>query len=1057
MDISNWNGGLERDHKRLFFTNSNGHVTPNGDEDAKGIRCYGPKTGKFLKFWGVTEKLVKGDTVYYVNKKSFKKWMANQLDTTHKKDKIPQLWNAIISKPAASKPTSISKHPKDQWVDFVNELNCSQELRQSVLAAMNKALSVDSQNRFVLSRLFSEIESKDASSRDILHQAYEKAIEVKLVAPESEEVLDFKSLKEGISFFLDVELKAFDNFQIPSNDLQEFKTILLKALDGERRDFNKALELVIGRWKLPDSLFENMSHYYASIEDRLPPQEPPASKEIHPAKNAVYEEKVDALIKELYSGENKERLREIVLGELQHAKTLDQYKVRVECLLAREGIDLKETFFLELFDFVAASKVFADNTTGMFQKHLSPVDSALHEMKRFCEAFNISPDMHLEQLRGIVSIQPFNLERCESALKTYCSEQGLDSYLVDRVISAYIASDMERLTTSILLPVTSVIVPLPKQSKIEVEIVFPGSILEKQQFKNEGKTAVINAANPRMYFGGGGLNAAFSEMCGDKKKWKQNAKNAEVVGRAYGDLNKGEHLRTGQAAMGVQVTTQSGNEMSLIHSLGPDLREDPDLEAFLNNEYSRPDISREEALAKFREHLEKPGGLKEQVKEAYKSALLVADKNECVNVQVPEIATGIYAQNIGQGQRMRIWREAVHEAFKEAVAEFSPQAKSVKEVKLVQFEPLPDLSMVSIAILRGSIPGIGVGIGRFYDMKKYDPGARASVIAAAEKSRSGRDFKESLKALNIPDQSKALLVKEFDRLAAAATFQIEGNKRAGQDNIEIIIDIAKLPPQLCRLSESTLPDILDLVNKHTLQKPYPCAKGQVVKIAGEEIYRQNHNGTHSARQLRYVEVLFEEMQRNGNDEARGLMNSLTADERLNLKLAAYFLRAGRVDESSHKNHPADDYNTRSAMIYEAYANQLGVKKETIQWIKNLINDSCKPLNICVEANKPGKSRFAYDLLTTAHELDLVRCFGKSHMEHDYMNPNGSTTQRLRQYLKGDVVAHNRKLFGFAIQLCHVTGSYISYLGKNYSNVNTFATCSLNGKVCLDVVRRVTYS
>jgi len=72
--------------------------------------------------------------------------------------------------------------------------------------------------------------------------------------------------------------------------------------------------------------------------------------------------------------------------------------------------------------------------------------------------------------------------------------------------------------------------------------------------------------------------------------------------------------------------------------------------------------------------------------------------------------------------------------------------------------------------------------------------------------------------------------------------------------------------------------------------------------------------THSARQARYMQLLFSLIQSKGSDGVRDTYQYCSYEERLNLILGAYFLRAGRVDESSHKNPPADDYNTRSACI-----------------------------------------------------------------------------------------------------------------------------------------------
>ena len=68
------------------------------------------------------------------------------------------------------------------------------------------------------------------------------------------------------------------------------------------------------------------------------------------------------------------------------------------------------------------------------------------------------------------------------------------------------------------------------------------------------------------------------------------------------------------------------------------------------------------------------------------------------------------------------------------------------------------------------------------------------------------------------------------------------------------------------------------------------------------VHRPNHNGTHSARQERYLEALFDIVEKKGSLTAQTELGKLSAQEKLNLKLGAYFLRAGRVDAVIKMEH-----------------------------------------------------------------------------------------------------------------------------------------------------------
>ncbi len=197
-----------------------------------------------------------------------------------------------------------------------------------------------------------------------------------------------------------------------------------------------------------------------------------------------------------------------------------------------------------------------------------------------------------------------------------------------------------------------------------------------------------------------------------------------------------------------------------------------------------------------------------------------------------------------------------------------------------------------------------------------------------------------------------------------------------------------------------------------------------------------------------MEAMLDLIGNQGTNEAKDCLNSLTDLDKTNLKLAAYFLRAGRVDESSHKESSPDDYNTRSALIYESYARELKINSETIDWTKKLIIDSCKPKKFCKEAFQNEKSTFVYTLLTSVHELDLIRCFDKwkiseieksvtSSMENFVLNPKEQV----------------KKLFQFSKDLCKATG--VSRVSDGHrGDSKTFADCSVDGEFCWNEASKV---
>lgn len=281
-----------------------------------------------------------------------------------------------------------------------------------------------------------------------------------------------------------------------------------------------------------------------------------------------------------------------------------------------------------------------------------------------------------------------------------------------------------------------------------------------------------------------------------------------------------------------------------------------------------------------------------------------------------------------------------------------------------------------------------------------------------------------------------------------ANREIEVNRRAGYD-FDIKVPIATVLPM--SLTEENWGDLIDKINTSTLHQPYPC-RSSARMIAGIMVYRPNHNGTHGARSVAYFDALFNLFKEQGTRQAKEDIESLTADELLNLRLATYLMRAGRVDETSHQNARPDDYYTRSALIYEAYARQLSVDPEIIEWVSMLLRDSCKPLEICHEKTRSdSRSLMMYQLMLLAHETDLIRCY--SSYRFDEIN-KPHITEIIAEFCGERKAEENtEKLLAYAKSVCTATGCFRRYDGDR-GNSELFAQSSARGKWCWENVNQI---
>lgn len=292
----------------------------------------------------------------------------------------------------------------------------------------------------------------------------------------------------------------------------------------------------------------------------------------------------------------------------------------------------------------------------------------------------------------------------------------------------------------------------------------------------------------------------------------------------------------------------------------------------------------------------------------------------------------------------------------------------------------------------------------------------------------------------------------FERKPVDVYF-LDGARRPGRWRIcPIVIPIVRLPKM--SLTNESLPEIFKWINHHTLNVPYPL-QNTSLKIDETTVYRPNHNGTHSARQVRYTQEILDLVQYRGTRNARKQMNAFSEEEKLNLMLASYLLRSGRVDESSHKSHNPDPYAIRSAMIYEEYARQLGVSGPVIEQMTLLIKNACLPKGERDAAidNDP-KAMFGYQVLTLAHELDLIRCFSQEQFDD---TTKVLILRRLNYFISGRY--HNSRelilnqMLDFSKSIIEATGHPRRYDGHR-GDAPLFARCSTEGDYCYKQIQSV---
>jgi nicotinic acid mononucleotide adenylyltransferase len=234
-------------------------------------------------------------------------------------------------------------------------------------------------------------------------------------------------------------------------------------------------------------------------------------------------------------------------------------------------------------------------------------------------------------------------------------------------------------------------------------------------------------------------------------------------------------------------------------------------------------------------------------------------------------------------------------------------------------------------------------------------------------------FQDLQKRFGSYEHLLAEIERRFPNLKSLTkNFSVTPHPDFGAMQLPVAILERPLAPTLENLRQ-----IFNLANGISINRSYPKQKHDIEfneKGKTYTCFRPNHNGTHSYRQVRYLEVLLDLTKNYGRKEAKDFCQRLTDEEIVNLKLATFFLRAGRLDESGPES--PDPKRLRSFELYQHYATCLGVNPKLIEETQSLILDSCTPNNKLDYKNKEpwNPKAFLQTLLTLAHEIDLVRCF-----------------------------------------------------------------------------------
>lgn len=227
-------------------------------------------------------------------------------------------------------------------------------------------------------------------------------------------------------------------------------------------------------------------------------------------------------------------------------------------------------------------------------------------------------------------------------------------------------------------------------------------------------------------------------------------------------------------------------------------------------------------------------------------------------------------------------------------------------------------------------------------------------------------------------------------------------------------------------------EILQKIVDISINKPYPLEPNTYLstKLHGEpfKIYRQNHDSTHGLRQYFYIDYLLTSLKKSATSEWVNIIDSLTTAEIAILKLSAFCLRIGRLNEANKKQGSLHEIH--SSELFESIAAQLGFNENLIKNTKNAMIKSKADEMI---NNDISVTHIFYKFLDMAHRADLVRCWNSKEDKKFPSIYNKLVSEFL--FFVNDLSSSEKRsieLMDYAAKACIMTGNKVKLFSPQHS-------------------------
>ncbi len=264
-------------------------------------------------------------------------------------------------------------------------------------------------------------------------------------------------------------------------------------------------------------------------------------------------------------------------------------------------------------------------------------------------------------------------------------------------------------------------------------------------------------------------------------------------------------------------------------------------------------------------------------------------------------------------------------------------------------------------------------------------------------------------------------------------------------------------------------NILQDISDTIINIPYKldASDFKVGKVKGKEftVYHPNHDSTHAIRQWVTAQSLLTSIDALGSGRWKGVVANLTLQEKACIRLVAFCLRIGRLNEDSV--HVGSQHILRSAEMFEIIASQLGFEDTLVQNISAAMSQG-KP-KLIEEARYNGfsgddneqkldKAKLAREVLNMVHRMDLVRCWNSKRLAK-YQAIKKPIVKSLNYLLEDAEMAETLSVayLRFACTLCEETGNKVKVVELDVDSLykmNLKARCTESLAPCAEKLLKI---